>query len=198
MSPITLRPEFRPWIIALAAVAVGAAASVYAAEMALATSARPLGWLPIPLVYDVKAARLFRVDPRQAQALELKAVALKPVDSQAWVGLAATDVQLHGRLGEDGRQWLARSYDAAPYDAQLMPDRLALAYDAWPGLTPDLRQAVLSEFRVAWSRPELRNHLMSAVNRAHTPAGKLRLGLEILQAHMRDTIVLSSGQPDTR
>lgn len=178
-----------PWATVAISLLVSALAGGYAAATGLAASGRLVPGFPLPAAYDGMAMDTLTRDPQSATRLAHKALALSPLDARAWLILAIGDTQdAHGRLTSLARQALQRSYDAAPYDPQLIADRVSFAYDHWSDLPSDLREETRSETAAAWLIPDRRNQLFLAAQEARTDSGRTFLGLELLRLRVLEAI----------
>jgi hypothetical protein len=173
--------------IGFVALVVAGVDGLYAIETGRAMSEHPVNILPLPAVYDAEAARVLEADPARASVLSRQSLSLRPVDAQAWLDLAVADARRRGTLSSAGVGWLERSYDVAPYDLQLLVERIALAYDQWPSLPDDLRQEVHSELRMAWPQNGQKGRLFEAAARIKNPAGRLKLALEMMNLRIADS-----------
>jgi|GEM_PF-436637 len=175
-----------------AAAALAAVCAIEIGGAASAASARPLNLLPTPASYDAQAARaLERGEAARARALSLKALALRPVDGRAWLTVAAVDARAAGRLTPAAAQALQRAYDVAPYDPELLRDRVALAYQHWEELPADLRDQVRSEIAAGWGLPLQTGALMAATGRVTDPRGRLALAMELFRLRVADAAARS-------
>jgi O-antigen ligase len=181
-----------PWAAAGFGALLSVVAGGYAAATGLAPSGRLVPGLPLPAAYDEMATNALARDPQGARRLALKALALSPVDARAWLVLAIGDASASGRMTPFARQALQRTYDAAPYDPQLIAERVSFAYDHWADLPPDLREQTRSEMAAAWPYPDQRNQLFRAAQEARTDSGSTFLGLELVRLRVLEAIETTS------
>lgn len=121
----------------------------------------PRGWRPDqPRLATVSEARALAAaddaspDLRAVERATRATLAERPLDAAAWARLAWVADQ-QGKSA-DMLDALDRSYVAAPYGPEITTWRLRFALDRWSRLSPDLRQQVLAELRVAArTRPAL-------------------------------------------
>ena len=180
-----------PWTLGALGLVVAAVAGGYAVETATLETEKPMAALPLPAAYDVASTQALDIDPKRSEILAHDALALRPVDARAWLNLAITDARAAKRLTPLSTAEFQHSYDVAPYDPQLIADRVAFAYDHWPELPADMREETVSEMMAAWPYPEQTKQLFEATNRARTPHGQMSLALALFRMRVLDNIVRS-------
>ena len=78
---------------------------------------------------------------------------------------------------------LDHSFAVAPLQTSLFESRTRLAYEHWAVLTPAVRQVVMYQVRIEFSRPNSFRRLVALANSIRDPAG--RVGLALLIASER-------------
>ncbi len=189
----TFLPRTLPWAAGALGLAVAALAAAYAVETASLATAEPMTALPLAAAYEALSTRSIDSDPARAATFARSALELRPVDARAWLNLAILDTRAMKRLTPTARVALQHSYDVAPYEPELIADRLALDYDEWLELPADMREEAASEMRAAF--PKQSKQLFAAAIHARTPRARMALAMALLRMRVMDQMARSSPTP---
>jgi hypothetical protein len=133
--------------------------------------------IPLSQSLDQTAEGLLNADPSRARDMTAAALALRPVDAEAWLRLARLEEAAHplSVLSPEARFALARSYAAGPYASGLLESRVQFAFDHWSGLGGDLQAQTTSEVKAAWPVAPQHQRLLAVASRVKDPTGALAL-----------------------
>ena len=184
-----------PWAFGALGLVIAAVAGACAIETATVATNAPMTTLALPAAYDAASTLALDSDPKRAKTFAHEALALRPVDARAWLNLAIADTRAAKRLTPQSSAELQHTYDVAPYDPQLIADRVALAYDHWSELPADMREETSSEMKAAWTYPQQTKQLFEAATRARTPHGRMSLAIELLRMRILASIARSQLKP---
>lgn len=170
----------RTWKAGLIA-ALSVALAVYSAALLYEgfLSGRYSGLVTFPFVDEAAAERAYDRLPTDApiasrQIAAQRLIQADPANPESWNAIAYTDWLAHGRtLGPVGVQALGRSYAIGFFDRQQAVWRVAFAVENWASLTPDLRQKVMTEARLALHDGTLGPPLRERLQRTQSDAGQV-------------------------
>jgi hypothetical protein len=134
--------------------------------------------LTFPLIDKAAAQRAYARLPPNASAAARQAGALRlvqadPTNPQSWTAVAYADWIKSRRLSSTGVEALDHSYMFSFFDRRGAVWRVGFALENWGALTPQLRQEVIAEARVARNDPVLGPELAKRLGAVRDPAGRL-------------------------
>jgi len=169
--------------------AVLVASLVVAAPLAVSRFGGDMAWAPTASA-EVLAVAIEKdlagetKDPKVQKRMLANAqreIALRPGSGGAWLRMAAVQFQ-RGDFAAANTA-LDHSFAVAPLQTSLFESRTRLAYEHWAVLTPAVRQVVMYQVRIEFSRPNSFRRLVALANSIRDPAG--RVGLALLIASER-------------
>jgi O-antigen ligase len=110
-------------------------------------------------------------------------IALRPASGSAWLRMAAVQFQ-RGDV-EAANAALEHSLSVAPLQTSIFNSRARVAYEHWGLLTPAVRQQVIYQTRIEFSRPGGPNRLVALANSIRDPAGRIGLAFLIVSERAR-------------
>jgi hypothetical protein len=182
----------------LLGTAVAATAGVATLQMTGVFGLGSIDVLPLAVVHDMAAQDALKTDPARARVETVKELALQPASGRGWLRLAQIDAERRrGPLSRDALAWLGRSYELAPFDAQLLEDRTEFALDHWDDLGPDLRESVLSHVRAAWTAYPQQPRLLGIAPRVTNSRGKMAVAMQLFTLRLQDLASRRRGELET-
>jgi hypothetical protein len=142
--------------------------------------------LPLSQSDDGAAERTVVSDPARARVLTERALALRPVDAEAWLRLAQIEAARTKALKPAARLALSRSYDVGPYASAVLESRVRFAYEHWRELGADLQGQAISEVKAAWPVAPQKQRLLTTARRVDDPVGGVALSGLLLTLRLTD------------
>jgi hypothetical protein len=140
------------------------------------------GLLTYPFVDRPAAERAYDRLPENAPITERALAARRLVDAdpanpESWNAVAYTDWLAHGGLSPAGVQALDHSYAVSFFDRPQAVWRVTFATENWATLTPEIRQDVIAEAKVALHDPTLGPQLRAQLKSISGPTAQMAAAL---------------------
>lgn len=191
-SPVTIpvKPRGRRLAVAprVAMAATLAGATAVCAALGAWVVASPqsslAGASPFAYAHDARAALHMKAalsgeDLDDAEHEARAALAQSPALAVTWVRLAYIETWRHRRVTPAAAQDLSRSYQVSPLGPDVSPARTKFALEAWPVLSPELREQAIADFEAWWRRrPEDATRLAQGIV---DPQGRLVAGMALAE-----------------
>jgi hypothetical protein len=137
------------------------------------------GFFTYPFIDEPAAWRAYRRLPEQATLAEREMVTRRlveadPADPDSWLAVAYLEYLKAGRtLSPAAALALDHSYAVSFFDRTGGVWRMGFCLENWGALPPKLRQAALTEARVALNDPTMGPKLRERLQQVRDPAGRL-------------------------
>jgi hypothetical protein len=137
------------------------------------------GIFTYPFVDEPAAWRAWRRLPDTAPIAEREIAARRliqadPADSDSWLAVSYVEyLKAGGVMSPQALVDLDHSYAVGFFDRNGGVWRMGFALDNWQALTPKLREAVLTEAKVALKDPVMGPKLRARMQQVRNPAGRL-------------------------
>lgn len=134
--------------------------------------------LAVSLEKDLARDSKDPVVQKRMLATARREVGMRPGSGGAWLRMAAVEFQ-RGDV-EAANRALDHSLSVAPLQTSLFESRTRLAYENWPLLTPAVRQQVMYQARLEFTRSNGPRRLTALANSIRNPSGRIGLAFLIV------------------